>query len=73
MPVPHATFQEATALEAPIGLLEPQAARELSEWYERRRQLVGQKVNVHHLYRKAEGVEDHLHKVGVPAIESILP
>ena len=30
-------------------------------------------VNVHHLYRKAEGVEDHLHKVGVPAIESIVP
>jgi hypothetical protein len=29
VPVPHATFEEATALEAPIGLLEPQAAREL--------------------------------------------
>jgi hypothetical protein len=73
VPVPHATFEEATALEAPIGLLEPQAARELMEWYERRRQLIGQEVNVHHLYRKAEGVEDHLRKVGVPAIESILP
>ena len=32
VPVPHATFEEATALEAPIGLLEPQAARELLEW-----------------------------------------
>ena len=57
----------------PSACSSPQAARELIEWYERRRQLVGQEVNVHHLYRKAEGVEDHLHKVGVPAIESILP
>ena len=73
MPVPHATFQEATALEAPIGLLEPEAARELLEWLERRRQLVGQEMKVHHLYRKAEGVEDHLHKVGVPAIRTIVP
>ena len=81
VPVPHATFEESTALEAPIGLLEPQAARELMEWYERRRQLIGQEVNVHHLYRKAEGVEDL--RVGcrdrstsgrseMPAIESIL-
>ena len=73
VPVPHATFQEATAQEAPIGLLEPEAARELLEWLDRRRQLAGQKVNVHRLYRKAEGVEDHLTKVGVPAIRSCLP
>jgi Family of unknown function (DUF6065) len=73
MPVPHATFEDAEALEAPIGLLEPQAARELLEWLEKRRQIAGTKVNVHHLYRKAEGVDDHLHKVGVPAIQSILP
>jgi Family of unknown function (DUF6065) len=73
VPVPHATFEESTALEAPIGLLEPRAARELLEWLDRRRQLVGQRVRVHHLYRKAQGVEDHLRKVGVPAIELILP
>jgi hypothetical protein len=73
VPVPHATFDESSALEAPIGLLEPDAARELLEWLERRRQLAGQKVNVHHLYRKAEGIEEHLQRVPVPPIETILP
>ncbi len=73
VPVPHATFREATALEAPIGLLEPEAARELVEWLELRRKLAGQEVNVHHLYRTAEGVADHLRKVGVPAIRSLVP
>jgi hypothetical protein len=73
VPVPHATFEEATALEAPIGLLEPEAARELMEWLERRRQNAAAGVRVHHLYRKAEGVEEHLRKVGVPDIRSIVP
>jgi hypothetical protein len=73
VPVPHATFEGAEALEAPIGLLEPEAARELLDWLDRRVQLAGQKKNVHHLYRKAEGIDDHLRKVGVPAIKSILP
>lgn len=73
VPVPHATFRDSSALEAPIGLLEPQAAVELLEWYERRRLLIGQDTKVHHLYRKAEGVEEHLHKVEVPDIRSILP
>jgi hypothetical protein len=71
VPVPHTTFQDATALEAPIGLLEPHAADELLQWQERRRQLADQKVNVHNLYRKAEGIEEHLQRVSVPAIESI--
>ena len=69
VPVPHATFHDSTALEAPIGALEPQAAQELLEWQERRRLLAGQKVNVHHLYRKAEGIEEHLQSVDVPPIE----
>jgi hypothetical protein len=73
VPVPHATFRDATATESPIGLAEPEAARELMAWLERRRQLAGQKVNVHLLYRKAEGVEDHLRKVGVPEVRSTLP
>jgi hypothetical protein len=73
VPVPHATFQGATAQEAPIGLLEPDGARELLEWQERRRQLRGQPVRVHHLYRKAEGIEEHLQRVPVPAIEPIIP
>jgi hypothetical protein len=73
VPVPHATFQEATATEAPIGLLEPDAAQELLQWLERRRHLIGQKHKVHHLYRKAEGIEEHLQRVPVPPIREILP
>jgi hypothetical protein len=73
IPVPHATFENATALEAPIGLLEPQAAEELLKWQERRRQLEHQKVRVHQLYRKAEGIDEHLQSVSVPCIRSIKP
>jgi hypothetical protein len=69
VPVPHATFHDSTALEAPIGALEPRAAQELLEWQERRRLVAGQKVNVHQLYRKAEGIEEHLQSVSVPPIE----
>ena len=73
IPVPHATFQDSTASEAPIGLLEPKAAKELTEWQVRRQQLAGQKVNVHQLYRKADGIEDHLTRVAVPAVVPIAP
>jgi hypothetical protein len=73
VPVPHGTFQDATALEAPIGLVEPRAARALLEWQERRRLVAGQKVNVHHLYRRALGIEEHLQSVNVPAIRPIEP
>src|SRR5262249_10598614 len=73
LPVPHSTFQSATSLEAPIGLIEPQPAEELLRWLETRRQLVGKKVNVHHLYRKAEGVEEHLQRVPVPPVEPTQP
>jgi hypothetical protein len=69
VPVPHSTFQNASALEAPIGLVEPQAAQELVQWLEKRRLMAGQKVNVHHLYRKAEGIEEHLQRVPVPPIK----
>ena len=54
VPVPHATFENSQAIEAPIGLLEPDAGQELLAWQEKRRQLVGQKMNIHFLYRKAE-------------------
>ena len=59
LPVPHATFEDATAVEAPIGLLEPEAAQDLLKWQETRRPIAGQKDNVHHLYRKADGIEEH--------------
>jgi Family of unknown function (DUF6065) len=71
VPVPHLTFQNAEATEAPIGLLEPKAAQELLEWQERRRLIAGQRDNVHSLYRKAEGVDDHLHRLNVPPIRVI--
>jgi hypothetical protein len=70
VPVPHATFQDATALEAPIGLLEPLAAQELLQWQDRRRLVANQKVKVHYLYRKAEGIEEHLQSVNVPPIKA---
>jgi hypothetical protein len=73
VPVPHSTFQNATAIEAPIGLIEPRAAQELVQWLERRRSMVYQNVRTHHLYRKAEGVEEHLQRVPVPPIEAIPP
>jgi hypothetical protein len=73
VPVPHATFQDSTAVEAPIGLIEPRAAQDLLEWQERRRLVAGQKVNVHHLYRKADGIEEHLQSVNVPPIRAIEP
>jgi hypothetical protein len=73
VPVPHATFDQATALEAPIGLLEPQAADELLQWQEKRRQLEREKVKIHQLYRKADGIDDHLHSIAVPSIRSIEP
>jgi Family of unknown function (DUF6065) len=71
LPVPHATFEDATALEAPIGVLEPQAVAELHKWQEERRRVTGEKVNVHHLYRKAEGVEHHLQRLSVPEVTPI--
>jgi len=73
VPVPHATFQDATALEAPIGLIEPAAAQELLQWLEKRRLIAGQPDNTHHLYRKAEGVEEHLQRVNVPPVRPIEP
>jgi hypothetical protein len=71
LPVPHLTFQRASALEAPIGLLEPEAAHELLEWQEKRRQIAHQRDNVHHLYRKAEGIDQHLQRLTVPAFRII--
>ena len=41
---PPRDFPGRHGLEAPIGLLEPEAAQELLQWLERRRQIAGQKV-----------------------------
>jgi hypothetical protein len=68
VPVPHGTFQGSTAVEAPIAFAEPEAAAEFVRWLEERRRIARDPVTTHHLYRKAEGVEDHLVKVGVPPV-----
>ena len=70
-PARHLPRRDGT--RSPIGLLEPQAAQELLQWQEKRRSLAGQKVNVHQLYRKAEGIEEHLQKVSVPAVKPMEP
>ncbi len=71
VPTLHATFEGAKALEAPIGLVEPEAAQELLRWLETRRRLQGQADNVHRLYRRAEGIEEHLQRVRVPEVAPI--
>lgn len=71
VPVPHATFRVATASERPIVSAEPQAAEDLSRWLAERRRLAGEPVATHKLYRKAEGIEQHLVRVGVPKVEPI--
>ncbi len=68
MPVPHATFQDASAVEQPIARAEPHAAEELLRWMAERNKLAGAAVTTHHLYRKAEDVEGHLMKVSVPPV-----
>jgi hypothetical protein len=71
LPVPHLTFEDATATEAPIGLLEPKASEELLAWQEKRRSIAAQQDNIHRMYRKAEGIEEHLQRVDVPPIQII--
>jgi hypothetical protein len=68
VPVPHATFRDATASESPIGLVEPEAGAELLRWRAERRRILAETVNTHRLYLKAEDVEDHLTKVPVPPV-----
>ena len=68
VPVPHATFREATAIEAPIGLAEPEAGEELVKWLAERRRIAATDAPTHRRYRRAEGIEDHLVKVPVPHV-----
>lgn len=68
VPVPHATFQGAVASESPIAAAEPESARELLRWLAERRRIEKEDVRTHKLYRKAEGVLDHVVKLSVPEI-----
>jgi hypothetical protein len=69
IPLPHATFTESTAFEAPIGAVEPDAAKELLAWLEVRRRIANNPSPVHKLYRQASNIEEHLKKVPVPKPE----
>ena len=68
VPVPHATFLESSAVEAPIGAADPEAASELLRWLEERRKLAGQPRPAHRRYLKAEDIEGHLTRVPVPPV-----
>ncbi len=70
VPVPHATFQGARAVEAPISS-DPDAAEGLLRWQSERQRRADQKVTTHHLYRKAEGIDNHLVRVPVPPVEPL--
>jgi hypothetical protein len=66
VPVPHSTFQDSSAIEAPILEVEPEAGAELLRWLEERRRIKTEPVPTHRLYLKAEEIEGHLSKVPVP-------
>jgi len=73
LPVPHATFDDSTAFEAPINDVEPAAGEELLRWLDERRKRAAAPPadRIHKLYRKAEDVEGHLAKVSVPEVERL--
>jgi hypothetical protein len=73
VPVPHATFRQATALEAPINHVEPEASAELLRWLAERRRIAGTSSPTHKLYRKAEDIEEHLVRVPVPPVVPTYP
>lgn len=68
VPVPHGSFEGATAFEAPINHVEPEAGVELLRWREERRRAAETQARTHKLYRKAEGIEEHLVRVPVPDV-----
>jgi hypothetical protein len=72
VPVPHATFRDSSAVEAPVDV-EPETAAELLRWHEARLERAATPVTTHRLYRKAEGIEEHLVKVDVPGFVSDWP
>lgn len=72
VPVPHSTFRDASAVEAPVNA-DPATAAEFLRWHDARLKLVADNAQTHHLYRKGEGIEEHLVKVPVPAFVSRWP
>ena len=68
VPVPHGTFQGASALDVPIEAAEPEAAAEMQRWAAERQRRAEERVNTHLLYRQAEDIKEHLVKVPVPPV-----
>ncbi len=68
IPVPHSTFEGASATESPINTIEPEAAAELMRWREERRKIAATHRPTHRLYLKAEEIEGHLTKIPVPPV-----
>lgn len=68
IPVPHASFREATAVEAPIGS-DPEVEADFLRWQAERNRRSRERVTTHHLYRKADGIADHIVRVPVPALD----
>lgn len=66
VPVPHGTFNGASAAESLLAETEPQAHAELLHWLSERRRLAREPDSLVRFYRKAEGIDDHLAKVQVP-------
>ena len=67
VPVPHFTFRESTAIEVPVES-DPDARDQMARWVAERERRSNEKVTTHHLYRKADGIAEHLNKVPVPKI-----
>lgn len=65
VPIPHETFREAVAVEAPLES-RPEIYIEMTRWQVERTWRSGLADSTHHLYRKAEEIDGHLVKVRVP-------
>jgi Family of unknown function (DUF6065) len=68
IPIPHATFETAKAIELPLDS-DPELAAGLASWRDERRKRAGQKQQNHLMYRKGENVEGHLVRVPVPGFD----
>jgi hypothetical protein len=66
VPVPHGTFDGASAVETLLGTAEPEAQAELLHWLGERRRVAREPDSLVRFYRKAEGIDDHLAKAPVP-------
>ena len=67
VPIPHATFAEAKAIERPISS-DPELDATLKAWRDERRRRAGTRQRNHLMYRKATDVAGHLVRVPVPPI-----